>query len=1415
MRFYYLFLLLLINQVVSAQTNSVFVKNVDNYYYCTGQELQVNFTTIGDFAASNQFKVQISDKTGSNFIDTGISGKSSPITFKIPDTLSKGDNYKIRVVATNPSVVGVPSNAFQIFVKPSAILEAPDLKYPINRNQDVYFYISLAGGAPYEVTLSDSSKYNLYDSDYPQSIRKNPYETTTYSVAKISNFCGVGKPSNEIIAKVNELSFKILSLNDTYYFCPGGKIRLSYTVNGKLNADNKFKLLITNNATPAYEKTIDIVPDPSSENFLVGTLPDDLKYQANYWIKLQTSSPALVANNGIYIYPKAIGRVSATMEYDTPYITTNVYGGAPPYTIHYSDGTTYSGNNGNTLDIPIQTNSYKVLKMSLTDQCGNIPFDDDEIVVSGPNYMTLDTLPTRIFCKSEQIELGFKSNLTFNEKTKFFVNFYKVYPEMITPYGSRVEAKRQGEKLLITTPDGAIGFYKASVEVQNPDLKTEFAVGEIELSGKPQSIMSLNTEYTPHTLDFRSVLNPIKAVIKIDDEEVTLNKNDFNFEYYSAYYSVPIHSSKASKYTLMSIQNACGTNTNVSTIARTPDKTPPARAIKIGAMNKSDFCYEDEISIPFKIDGSLNSDEEVELYILSNEFGVNDFKIASSRTSPIVTRLRPYSSGKMRIMLKISNTNVTSESRGIKVTYQPEVNISASLPNGSSILKGQRVPLTIRASGILPLSYAINGQTYTIKESMYDPEYSSYRHPLIIFPTESQKFEITNVRNETCGAGRSSQSSVVLNVAPVQIFFDDYNASLPYTVCTNRPLSISYKIYGATNETRYIAQVAERSTKDFKDIKVIKGGNPITLEFPKDLAEGEYLLRLGVVVENQTYYSIARDIRIATLGTATLTASDGGNAISIAEGSATLKINFTGSSQWDYFIPDIQKSSSYSIYDKQTTFSVSPKKKTTYKLWEVENTCGYNDMKGEVTVSVKPQAKVSSINPQKVCTGQSVDLSIQLIGDFVGNEEITFLMTSDGKNFTEIGKIKVPLTINKLAVVIPNGQKEGYYSIYSKIGNQEPIRASDIYLPFSIASAPSLTIAGSSIINTGSSTLINLSAEGTLPIDYELTDGTTGTLSYNKSSIVSVTPSATTTYTLKSVSNTCGIGAVSGQATITVNPPAERSVSTFNNFSSIICTDQSINISFQTQGSFSASNKFQVQLSDAKGENFKNITGAEGLKSPITFKISSDIQGGKNYRFRVIATDPNTAAEASISTYEIGVKATAKLSAIKTTLQNLNESVSVKLDLTGSAPWNVELSDSLRRIFAQTISITETPYTFTYFPKQLYTLKLNTIYNVCGSGSIVGEQYLKIQLITASEATEDWTTGIYPNPASDFLYINHQGINKGLITVNDISGKVILTEAINNGKQNTLLKIGDLTTGVYLISIEGDNKRKVWKLIKE
>ncbi|GAB3990825.1 hypothetical protein GCM10028807_18840 [Spirosoma daeguense] len=80
---------------------------------CISGPVSVSFdVTEGTVNSGNTFSVRLSDGNGSFTNETTIgSGTASPITATLPTSLSPGTNYRIRIVASNPSVASAPSQS--------------------------------------------------------------------------------------------------------------------------------------------------------------------------------------------------------------------------------------------------------------------------------------------------------------------------------------------------------------------------------------------------------------------------------------------------------------------------------------------------------------------------------------------------------------------------------------------------------------------------------------------------------------------------------------------------------------------------------------------------------------------------------------------------------------------------------------------------------------------------------------------------------------------------------------------------------------------------------------------------------------------------------------------------------------------------------------------------------------------------------------------------------------------------------------------------------------------------------------------------------------------------------------------------------------------------------------------------------
>lgn len=70
---------------------------------------------------------------------------------------------------------------------------------------------------------------------------------------------------------------------------------------------------------------------------------------------------------------------------------------------------------------------------------------------------------------------------------------------------------------------------------------------------------------------------------------------------------------------------------------------------------------------------------------------------------------------------------------------------------------------------------------------------------------------------------------------------------------------------------------------------------------------------------------------------------------------------------------------------------------------------------------------------------------------------------------------------------------------------------------------------------------------------------------------------------------------------------------------------------------------------------------------------------------------------------------------------------------------------------------------------------------------------------------------VYPNPATNVLYVNLSSINYSLEVINLI-GEVVLK--VENKSNTTSLELSNLKSGVYYLKISSEGKQKQMKFVK-
>ncbi len=183
--FIYLFIIFLNLAAIQAFSQSITTDPLDSTEYCVGSDITVNFTADGDFEDNNVFIAQISNDDFSHFRKLGsIKSKTSgTIEGALPDDLEKGDNYRIRVVSSNPYVVGSDNGSDIAVLDPNCydyypsifIKDANKYQQIFEKNQQIQFDLDL------NKEYSDDANWYFGDGADPQTYTGYDPPTVSYT----------------------------------------------------------------------------------------------------------------------------------------------------------------------------------------------------------------------------------------------------------------------------------------------------------------------------------------------------------------------------------------------------------------------------------------------------------------------------------------------------------------------------------------------------------------------------------------------------------------------------------------------------------------------------------------------------------------------------------------------------------------------------------------------------------------------------------------------------------------------------------------------------------------------------------------------------------------------------------------------------------------------------------------------------------------------------------------------------------------------------------------------------------------------------------------------------------------------------------------------------------------------------------
>jgi len=396
--------------------NVPMVGTLDNAVYCGGTQMIFPFTSPQQ-AGSNVFTAQLSDTNGSfsNPVDLGtspgISGGSFLVT--LPNNLATSGQYRLRILGSNPSLVGLPSLPFGIrsaAAKPDSItgIQAPcsgaqNVVYsvPANAGADSYNWVVPTGG-----TLISGQGSNSITVNWTSGGNK------ILSVSGV-NSCGAGpsviktvtvKPIENLFATIEGPSSSALCAGQTVNFAStvpaNSNLGYQWKVNGNEVANATLPVYVLTNVQNNFSISLSVAAPASSCFVTDSAVSNTLNFTVNPVLPVSPniSSPT----NGPYCSGQSITFTSSVVN----------LGANGTYSWRIN-GNTFAGNNAASFSRNSFQNGDKVsLVVNSTALCGNpktVTTDTINLVINpivNPSVTITSQNNQTTVCSGESINLN-------------------------------------------------------------------------------------------------------------------------------------------------------------------------------------------------------------------------------------------------------------------------------------------------------------------------------------------------------------------------------------------------------------------------------------------------------------------------------------------------------------------------------------------------------------------------------------------------------------------------------------------------------------------------------------------------------------------------------------------------------------------------------------------------------------------------------------------------------------------------------------------------------------------------------------------------------------------------------------------------------------------------------------------------
>lgn len=1394
-------------------------------YLCAGKNVVLAYHTNGAFNADNKFTIQLVSNTS---ISLETKDSSGFLVGKIPASIEANlagpftPVYQIRIISSSPAVNSSSTSNYNIGILP--VLTVSSAK--IYTLQGAAASISLEGRPylplPMTFVSSENEIFEMTSVRNPGAYvaYMHPQKTGAFSFKSVQNACGVGKitGSVDIVSTPNILEYAGFGPKT---FCKGGNVSFSVNTFGTWQNNNKFYIELKLNETKSYQLEATL-----KDNIVTAKLPDDIEVEKYYSARIYATSPetsSITVNSVLIRDVSSVELVSGSKTLnvgESAFMTMNVKG-AFPMTITMSDGNKVVVNSfTSTAQYNKKVTGSETFKVSsFSNSCGTGVGTGQYTVTANASLMADKTTKTA-YCHGDSLVVNFTSSpsLSVNSEISAHLRLGDVVSSNDLIVSGKVLSTGVALFMLPKTISADAQVFALALFTNSLPTKTF-----LERAAILRTIPSVGTISPSNIATTLAVQGSFSYVVNVKGGgpyNLTTSQGETQFspsELLEGQIFGQTYINKNTAFNITSISNSCGISNIGSNTLNITVASPSVITLSAPFKNEAELCVGSSYTLNIGSSVSIPTGTKFYLNYLNESGVVVKSSVGEFVNNQLQWTVPDDASLPSTLILQVSSSvsNLIGDKLRVKIGKKPQYS-GNSVVNYTLLSPGQATFNLLTSS---PLNSVV---TFADNAKFY----GSSNITLTLAGNTTTTYRVKSISN-TCGEITPSLT-YNLKVITQKVFFNKSSEAQAQRYCEGQSVTFNYYVVSYTptfKDEPKTYRLEMSSSISFLNRTVVKTGisePQFSVVLPTSTTIGTNYIRL--VQEQDTLIMTDSDVIVyGRVPNLKVTTSTGKTDFNLNYGeSIQLKVDNPNATPFDGFWVD---NNNYytSILEFQYYKTFTPVRSGTYKLNTLYNECGTSDNGLTLNVTVNPKITWSASLANttiNACNGDSFLVNINAQGSENVSNKYSLIMNSGALQQTIFETTKT----GPQMVTIPKSVDAGRYSLVLT-AQSGTITSANTNTLVNLSTTPALVLTGTATLNPSQTAYLYLKPQVASindaylqTVSYELNDGTKGTVQYSAISpgAIPVTVTGTKSFTVTKVSNQCGVGVVSGSATITLNAGSDKTIETNNilvnkQVISKVCAGGNYVISYNTKGTFSTNAKFDVQISDKNGQNFKTVSSDIVSSTPntLSFSVPFDLPAGSDYHVKVISSEANTAS--SSTTMPLTLSSIIKAEFDTTQYYfTTDKPVSLKVNLLGKIPFYVRLGETWTT--AKVYTINTLPFEASVTPTTGTSYQIFEVANgECGLGTVGAKNMAKLAVITGIDDLQSLGVLVGPNPTSDYITITSDEPNVKA-EIFDMMGQSVFDAELHAGKNQISLQ--NFTNGVYHLKVSKGNKSGTFKVIK-